>query len=883
MTDKEYDATKTSLKNDVPMKSIFRALALYPIICLSGNICQAGEPAPGSISSAIDTAYELPWKTRIITGFDTGANEREGRFDVFFPVHTKDNTLFFLYPRVGWASDSDGAVSLGGGARTYLPEMDAIFGVNVFYDNYESQFGNRFSQLGVGTEFLTENLDFRFNYYLPEGGQREARNITVANPFTTTRTTFGTAFASESSIFQRRTVRTQEAALNQVFRSTEEAMNGLDTEVGMKAPYIEDVIPGEIRMYGGFYSFENPFGGDLEGGKARGEWRLSQKLALETAWYEDEEVLGDNWTFGFRVSLPIEDGPTGLRDTFAGIFKDKKKPSRSSSFAAGGGSYVFASSDSSVLDRMTEEVNRTHRVLSSESPIKEDVAARTLVLGEVTRTSEIEEVHDDVVFVGAGGLPPRLRMGPSGDGTFENPTASIQQGVDTASSLFGESGQVIVSSDFGDYTEDVLVSANSVKIWGGNGIPVNGGQRFSDGGARTDVNGSFTFSNIASARVSGFHISGGGIEADDVKTLVVTDNEITGTIDAINIEFDDGAGDMTFTIDNNFIHDNDSSGIDYTPSGNGETVVGVISNNTFSNNSVGFFAYLEDYDVNATFDVFGNTFSDNNVGIELDSSDMDEADQTVKLKVHDNTFMNSGDTGVWVDYADADNDGSFDVNVTLEVVGNDFLGNSYDVYFDVGSDSSADDASYTWNVDVIGNTFSDTTDDSVWIGISDDYDGGGILTEWNIDVSENTFETIGSSAITVDITDGYYDDITVNLNISDNKISDVGSDGINVQVSDTDDASTSKISAEIAGNTILNVSDIGIDVYFSDFDDISLIFGGNFVNGAGLGVSIDGEGAAFDDGVFGNNLISDSFDADFSINGVNGTVLINGVENPRDE
>ncbi len=262
---------------------------------------------------------------------------------------------------------------------------------------------------------------------------------------------------------------------------------------------------------------------------------------------------------------------------------------------------------------------------------------------------------------------------------------------------------------------------------------------------------------------------------------------------------------------------------------------------------------------------------------------MDEADQTVKLKVHDNTFMNSGDTGVWVDYADADNDGSFDVNVTLEVVGNDFLGNSYDVYFDVGSDSSADDASYTWNVDVIGNTFSDTTYDSVWIGISDDYDGGGILTEWNIDVSENTFETIGSSAITVDITDGYYDDITVNLNISDNKISDVGSDGINVQVSDTDDASTSKISAEIAGNTILNVSDIGIDVYFSDFDDISLIFGGNFVNGAGLGVSIDGEGAAFDDGVFGNNLISDSFDADFSINGVNGTVLINGVENPRDE
>ena len=106
------------------------------------------------------------------------------------------------------------------------------------------------------------------------------------------------------------------------------------------------------------------------------------------AWYEDEEVLGDNWTFGFRVSLPIEDGPTGTSRHIRRYFQGQEEAEPIILFCSRWRrSYVFASSDSSVLDRMTEEVNRTHRVLSSESPIKEDVAARTLVLGEVTRTS----------------------------------------------------------------------------------------------------------------------------------------------------------------------------------------------------------------------------------------------------------------------------------------------------------------------------------------------------------------------------------------------------------------------------------------------------------------------------------------------------------------
>ena len=118
------------------------------------------------------------------------------------------------------------------------------------------------------------------------------------------------------------------------------------------------------------------------------------------------------------------------------------------------------------------------------------------------------------------------------------------------------------------------------------------------------------------------------------------------------------------------------------------------------------------------------------------------------------------------------------------------------------------------------------------------------------------------------------------LVVTDNEITDVGSDGIKVQTSDTDGASIDKINAEIASNNILDVSDVEIEIYFSDFDDISLIFGGNFMSGASFGVEIDREGAAFDDGVFGNNLISGGDGGDFSINDVNGTVLINGAEEP---
>lgn len=850
-------------------------------MCVEDGENRIEEPSSKSISSAIDASYELPWMTRIITGFDSGANEREGRFDIFFPVFSKENTLFFLYPRVGWASDSDGAISLGAGARTYLPEMDAILGLNLFYDNYESQFGNRFSQLGIGSEFLTENFDFRFNYYLPEGGQREARNINVANSFTANQTSFGTPFANQNSIFQRRTVRTQAGSLNQLFRSTEEAMSGLDTEAGFRVPYMEDLVPGEIRVYGGLYSFDNPFGGDLEGGKARAEWRLSQKLALETAWYEDAEVLGDNWTFGFRLSLPIEDGPNGLRETFAGIFQDKQPTRRRPTYGAIG-SQVFASSSSSVIDRMTEEINRTHRVLTSESEFKEDVAARQLVLGDVTRRSRVQEVHDDIVFV--QNETGKATAAPA-EGTSENPVDTIQEGVDLASTQFGENGQVIVNGDFGDYAEDVTVDQNSVKIWGGKlGIPVNGGKRFTFGSARPNLDGTFAFDGVASARVSGFHISNdsssAGIEVTDVKSLVITDNEITETDGGVEIDFSDGGFDMTFTIDNNFIHENDGEGIYFEPSGDDETITGVISNNTISDNDEGFYAYVEDYDVNATFSVFGNTFSGNSVGVYLEGYDMDEANQTVKLDVRDNTFIDQSDTAVYVNYGDADNDGSFDVDVTMEVVGNTFMGNDYDVYFDVGSDSSGDDTSYTWNVDVIGNSFSDTGSDSVWIGISDDYDGSDIATEWNIDVSKNSFETVGNTAITVDITDGEYDDFEVYLSITDNSISDAGQDGINVEITDTDGASNAVIEAVVAGNSILNVSDTGIDILFGDVEDSSLIFGGNLVDGAAFGIEIDGYDTAIDDGVFGNNLVSDTDDGDFSINDVDGTVLINGSEEP---
>lgn len=863
-------------------------LAFFGAALLSVLPAVAQDKAPAGKSygfdEAIDTSYDLPWSTRIIYGFETGSSDREARFDIFFPFAEDGNTVYFLYPRVSWPNHTDGGASLGLGARHYIEGMDALVGANIFYDNYESLFGNRFSQLGLGAEFLTETFDFRFNYYIPEDNEEIARSANVATPFTQNRTSFGTPFAQRHSIFQPRTTRTRGGTINQVFESREQPMDGFDSEAGIKVPYFDALDVGDLRLYGGYLWFDNPYGSDLEGAKARAEWNLSSKLALETTWFEEEAFVGDNWTFGFRVNLPIEDGPNSLRDTFAGLFRDKKEKKHRPSYS-GIGSHVYAASGSGVLGRAGMEINRINTVQTSESGFSENRSKRTVVLGESSVERTIDEVHDDIVFVNRDPGTPTTEQG-----TFENPALVIQDGVDIAGTRFGNSGQVIVNGDFGDYAENVADAGRSVQLWGGKrGIPVNGGKRFRYGGTTPRVDGGFEFADIGMARVTGFEIFGGssGIEMDDVTKFYVTHNEISDTDVAIDIIYDGGIM-AEFTIGNNFIHDN-GDGIEMDPSGSDiddlPTIVGRIEDNVImENDNSGFSAEdLEDEYFDITLDFVGNRFVENGEdAIYLDGIDMDESNQFLEITARKNDFIGN-ERGIVYEWTDHDGDDDYRVDLRLNVIGNYFMDqDGEDVLFLVGSDSDNDGAMWNYRLHVRDNTFKNSGGDSVAIMVDDNYDGGDTIETWDVDIVGNTFMDVGGSAVNIDLpmdSDSTFDSLDMDFNIRNNRIDTTGGDGINLEVTGPDFDNVN-VTATIAGNTILNVSDTGIDVLFGDMETSSLVIGGNMIMGADTGIEIDGaDGTTLDDGVFGNNLVSDADDT-FSISDVDGTILINGVEEP---
>jgi hypothetical protein len=856
---------------------------LFPLLFLPVLISNAEEfsSVPGTSSAIVDTTFEIPWTTRVIMGAAGGDTTQNGFVQVLAPIWWEGETMVYVNPQMGLNGNTDAGFSLGMGVRRYVTGWDAIIGGNIFFDRQSSIYDNDFNQLGLGFEILTETVDFRFNYYLPQTG---ARAVSVATSTGATRefTEIGTPFATQNTVSQPITNISQAGNLNQVFDATEAAMEGYDLELGFLVPLLKEI--GETRLYGGLYSFDNTLGNDFLGAKARAELRLSSKLTLETKYFEDAALYGDNWTFGFRVSLPIEDGPGGLRKMFSGILGDDK-PKRSSSLAVSRN--VPAAFTSNVFDRMGEQAFRNSFVQTSRSEFKEDPAKREFVVTNETREVEVNVLSDSVVFVGdpsaaRGASTPEVAVG-----TYEDPVASIQAGVDLAAASFGNDGNVVVSAELSNYMENVADADSSVRLWGGGkgGFPGLGGKTLPYFGTPT-VEGLISISDVEVFSVSGFNFVGGesgsgdALHIDEVADVKVLMNTFTVDADAIDLTMESGS----FEISGNEFVSNGSNGLNLYF--NNDTVVkGLIEDNLFVGS--GFSAVrigIKNVDRFAlTLDVIGNRFVDNNFAFYLDASDMDFADQTVEINMMNNVFTDNN-SAIEVYYSDMDSDGEFETVLDFNIVGNQFLGNNAsDIYVDLGADGDGDGTIYDLSFNIRDNTFENTAEDALIIEIDDDWDGAYTLLKLDVDVVNNTFKNIGESAVDIVIDDNDMDGgFEFLLDIVGNEILTTGDTAIYIDVNDIDaNSDTSNFVGVIANNEISDVTGSGVGVYIDGFIDLnSLIVGGNTISGVtGTGILIEGGNTMLDDGVFGNNLVSDAAD-DFDISAVDGTVLINGVERP---
>lgn len=322
------------------MKSIFAIVAALTACPLTHG--WAGEPIqkPNKAAPIVDAKAvvekEAPFRSflpdwpagSITLGAEFSEHNTGGYLDSITGLWTSQdrNSFLFLNSRFRYEDTDQFISSVGLGFRQMILDGNAIIGGNVYWDSIESAYDHHYDQLGLGVEVLTKWVDFRFNYYLPEDDQHEISRSSSHS----SSTSFGPVGVTEVSTVDS-------------FRRYEAGLEGFNTEIGFRIPGVERFA--DLRLYAGYYSYENPFGDDFEGFTGRLEARVLNGVTLDVAYWEDEELNGGNWTGGVRVSLPF---------TFANLFTGRNPFE--------GAEDTFKPYRRELKDRMGEMVHRSHRI-----------------------------------------------------------------------------------------------------------------------------------------------------------------------------------------------------------------------------------------------------------------------------------------------------------------------------------------------------------------------------------------------------------------------------------------------------------------------------------------------------------------------------------------
>ncbi|NNE93168.1 MAG: hypothetical protein HKN23_16110 [Verrucomicrobiales bacterium] len=253
------------------------------------------------------------------------------------PLFFDGEQALFIEGQFTWHDPLDEQANIGLVYRRWCDVLDGIVGFNAFYDFGYSRHGNGFDGLGLGAEVLKERCEFRFNYYLPQqkqpvigsstmsGEAPTGRSMESRRSSSSTSTTVSNFVIPDVGTFRRTTVTTRRDTfvrddveferLIQTILAKEAAMEGLDVEFGHQLVFLEDCC--NLWLFGGYYDFNNPFGGDLNGFQGRLECRLNPHLTLDVAYFTDERlVIGENWYFGIRGSIPLPENGNLLAAIF---------------------------------------------------------------------------------------------------------------------------------------------------------------------------------------------------------------------------------------------------------------------------------------------------------------------------------------------------------------------------------------------------------------------------------------------------------------------------------------------------------------------------------------------------------------------------------------
>lgn len=321
-------------------------MKITTLAALVGTFALVGSLHAGSEISNKDKKVieplEKPISGSLTFGYEGSEHLNTGFVDSLTPLWTPGNSALFFNSRTTLDDNSQNIGSYGAVFRARIAD-EVIIGANIYYDSLDSAYGHHFDQLGLGVEVLTKWVDFRANYYLPDMKHERISH-------TTRRETIRDV---EHGLVNDQVTDTD---LKRSFDRFEASLEGLNTELGFLVPGLDKVA--EVRVFGGYYHYLNPFGEDYDGFKARLEARVRKGIIIGGEYWQDQQLMGGHWTGSVKVSLPCN-----VFNIFAG-----KNPFEGASEAFGPPSGDFG-------DRMNEMVIRSHRIQTTASGAPDETSS----------------------------------------------------------------------------------------------------------------------------------------------------------------------------------------------------------------------------------------------------------------------------------------------------------------------------------------------------------------------------------------------------------------------------------------------------------------------------------------------------------------------------
>lgn len=581
-----------------------------------------------------------------------------------------DGSVLFGDVRLMGDNNSNREFNVGAGYRKIVNSKllgEGVAGGMLWFDRRFTKRGSKFNQITAGAEWLGENWDVRANGYMPFN---DSKTFTQGNPNGT-----GAGFVGNQIL-----VNTDQSVV-------EEALPGVDLEVGRKLDFL-DGITDATRIYAGGYHFEGNRVEDVTGVRARIASDITQDIQIGARYQYDD----------------VRDSQTYLEATVRFPFKSKK------SFREEG-----------VRSRLDESPERDIDIVNNEAVIDDGI--NEVILNANTGATQ-NVVHVDNT-AGAGG-----------DGSIETPfnTLAAAEGAAVANDLIyvHRGDGTTTGQDVGITLDDqgqILAGAGADLLFSSGKFTTANNQDITNNiivatqtTAPVITNGAGNGVDVIADNVlvTGINVDGAsvyGILGTNSSDIAVNNTAIINNTNAgIRIESD--AGNISqINIADNIVNNNGANGI-YARALNGGNIdlINIRNNTTNLNGQRGIFVYTSGGDID-TINIIDNT-SEDNVQNGY-TAQADGAGNTISSINFTNNIADDNDENGF--YVFADNDGDIG---TVDFEGNVSTNNTLDGFLARvnGAGSTLD------TISVINNNSLNNGEDGFEV-ISDN---GGIVEQTTI-------------------------------------------------------------------------------------------------------------------------------------------------------